>query len=349
MRIIFILLLLIPSLLTMALSLEEIKSLSKTNLDNAIDLFLDYMKKHPSDPELENVGEFLFAKKKLVEKHPSLSREIISEDFHGLLEKLRDTEEMFSEEEVPLLEEIFPELKSFAEKLQDVEEFLSSPFFWKLGISLKIENPEKFAEDLVNRFLEDPFVFSFEVVEALSKVENAEEIAYHLVRKAKEIPLKEESYSYILRLFEVAHHLGYSETDELEEQIKKYFSISAKVDASGNVEEILDEYEQLTIPKEKLREKLAAVSKKSKVSEEKRGRYYPFFLVFLALPFLSARFRASFYRRIGMKKRAASIYLKLLQKQPENVKLRLKLARLYEEIGMHEEAMKEYEIIKKLS
>jgi tetratricopeptide (TPR) repeat protein len=50
-----------------------------------------------------------------------------------------------------------------------------------------------------------------------------------------------------------------------------------------------------------------------------------------------------------MKKRAASIYLKLLQKQPENVKLRLKLARLYEEIGMHEEAMKEYEIIKKLS
>ena len=74
----------------MALSLEEIKSLSKTNLDSAIDLFLDYMKKHPSDPELERVGEFLFAKKKLVEKHPSLSQEIISENLRDLLEKLRD-------------------------------------------------------------------------------------------------------------------------------------------------------------------------------------------------------------------------------------------------------------------
>ena len=137
----------------MALSLWEIKDLSKTNLDSAIDLFLDYMKEHPSDPELERVGEFLFAKKKLVEKHPSLSQEIISENLRDLLEKLRDTEEMFSEEEVPLLEKIFPDLRSFAEKFQNTEYFLSSPFFWKLGMSLKIENPENFVEDLVTRFL----------------------------------------------------------------------------------------------------------------------------------------------------------------------------------------------------
>lgn len=46
----------------LATSLDEIKEVSKTDVQKAISMFLNYVKENPSDPGIETVGEFLFAK-----------------------------------------------------------------------------------------------------------------------------------------------------------------------------------------------------------------------------------------------------------------------------------------------
>ncbi|WP_233186234.1 lipopolysaccharide assembly protein LapB [Thermotoga sp. KOL6] len=339
--------------LLFATSLDKIKNISRENLDKAIDMFLDYVKGHPKDPDIEKVGEFLFAKKHLVEKYPFLAKEIVSEDLKGFLKKLKTFPKTFSSKETKLLEKIFPDLKSFIEDLQSVEDILIYPSFWKLGIPLRIKDPESFVSKLIERFFEDPFLLSYEFITALSKIENSKELGEKIVSNVEKMPLQEKNYPYMLRLFEIARMLGYNRPSDLEEELRNYFLLSAKLSASSSpkeLEELVTEYEKLTIPKEELRKKLLVFSSKVKRENSEDHRYY--YLLILFLPFLfffSSRFRAQIYRIFGAKKRAASLYLKLLQKYPENVKLRLKLAHLYEELGMHEEAMKEYEIIKKLS
>ncbi|WP_101513671.1 lipopolysaccharide assembly protein LapB [Thermotoga sp. SG1] len=334
----------------LAISLDEIKEVSKTDLQKAINLFLNYVKENPSDPEIETVGELLFAKKRLVEAHPSLSKEISSEDLQGLMKKLKD--ETFLEEETDLLKRVFSNLESFVGSLQSLSDILEYPFFWKLNVPLKIEKPDAFAEELISRFFENPFLFSYEVISALSKIKNAEEIGLAIVQKIENLPLEEGKYPYFLRLFEIARTMGYDRPSALEEEIRKYLSLMTRLNSSISPEdskEIFSEYESLTIPKENLRKKLVFFFSEKRARAVQNTTYIYFFLVLPAFLLFSARFRAFLYRTLGLKKRAASLYLKLLQKSPENVKLRLKLARLYEELGMHEKAMEEYEIIKKLS
>ncbi|MDK2785862.1 MAG: hypothetical protein PWQ80_541 [Thermotoga sp.] len=334
----------------LATSLDEIKEVSKTDVQKAISMFLNYVKENPSDPGIETVGEFLFAKKRLVEAHPSLSEEIVSEDLQELVKKLKD--ETFPEEETDLLKRVFPNLESFVRSLQSLSDILEFPFFWKLNVPLEIENPDAFAEELINRFFENPFLFSYEVITALSKIKNAEEIGLAIVQKIENLPLEEEKYPYFLRLFEIARAMGYDRPSTLEEEIRKYFSLMARLNSSLSSEdskEIVSEYESLTIPKENLRKKMVSLFNERKDRTVQKIQYIYFLLLLPVFLIFSTRFRAFLYRTLGLKKRAASLYLKLLQKSPENVKLRLKLARLYEELGMHEKAMEEYEIIKKLS
>jgi len=341
---------LLSSSLLLAASLDEIKEVSKSNIQKAIDMFLNYVKEHPSDPKIEKMGEFLFAKKQLIEAHPSLSKEIVSEDLRGLVKKLRD--ETFTKEETELLKKVFPNLESFVKGLQSLNDVLEYPLFWKLNVPLEIKDPDAFADDLIERFFENPFLFSYEVLTALSKIKNAREISFAIVRRIGNLPLEEERYPYLLRLFEIARIMGYDQLNTLEEEIRKYLSLMAKLTSpvsSDELKDLVSEYESLTIPKENLRKKLVLLSRERKAQVTRRNSYLYLLLVLPAFLFFFPRFRAFLYRTFGLKKRAASLYLKLLQKHPENVKLRLKLARLYEELGLHEKAMKEYEIIKKLS
>ncbi len=54
------------------------------------------------------------------------------------------------------------------------------------------------------------------------------------------------------------------------------------------------------------------------------------------------------FRTFGLKKHAASIYKKIVEKDPFNPEKRLKLAQLFEEAGMYEEAFNEYNFLKRI-
>ncbi|MFN6992078.1 MAG: tetratricopeptide repeat protein, partial [Fervidobacterium sp.] len=71
-------------------------------------------------------------------------------------------------------------------------------------------------------------------------------------------------------------------------------------------------------------------------------------LLFLSLFLLSPFIQHKFFMVIGMKKRAALSYKKIVEKDPLNEEKRLKLAQLYEEAGMYDEALNEYNFIKTL-
>lgn len=66
--------------------------------------------------------------------------------------------------------------------------------------------------------------------------------------------------------------------------------------------------------------------------------------LFLFSPFIQHKF----FIILGMKKRAALAYKKIVEKDPLNEEKRLKLAQLYEEAGMYDEALNEYNFIKTL-
>ncbi|MFN3691777.1 MAG: tetratricopeptide repeat protein, partial [Fervidobacterium sp.] len=71
-------------------------------------------------------------------------------------------------------------------------------------------------------------------------------------------------------------------------------------------------------------------------------------LLLLSLFLLSPFIRHKFFVVFGMKKRAALAYKKIVEKDPLNEEKRLKLAQLYEEAGMYDEALNEYNFIKTL-
>ncbi|MGB9614030.1 MAG: tetratricopeptide repeat protein, partial [Fervidobacterium sp.] len=51
---------------------------------------------------------------------------------------------------------------------------------------------------------------------------------------------------------------------------------------------------------------------------------------------------------LGMKKAAVLTYKRIVEKDPLNEEKRLKLAQLYENAGMYEEAMNEYNFLKRI-
>lgn len=68
------------------------------------------------------------------------------------------------------------------------------------------------------------------------------------------------------------------------------------------------------------------------------------FSTFFASPFV----QYTFFRLLGLRKKAVLSYKKVVEKDPLNEEKRFKLAQLYEEAGMYEEAMSEYNFIKRL-
>ncbi|MEN6515963.1 MAG: hypothetical protein ABFC87_06075, partial [Fervidobacterium sp.] len=80
----------------------------------------------------------------------------------------------------------------------------------------------------------------------------------------------------------------------------------------------------------------------------------PVYLILIALAILivllliipSIRYRL--YLLLGLKSKAAGVYKKIVDKDPFDEEKRLRLAQLYEEAGMYEEAMNEYNFLKRI-
>ncbi|HIP92407.1 MAG TPA: tetratricopeptide repeat protein [Thermotoga sp.] len=375
MKKVFLLLILIPSLF-LPITLNDIVETSKKDLEKALYLFREYLLKNPDDKNIEHVGKLLYAKKRLL-KYSNIREAVLKEDVDELLKRSKDLEKPIEKEDFKALKIIFPHIEEKVSKfLQDLSNLHEISGVWKLGLKINVD-PNKFSWKLINYFMENPFI-DRESIEFLKHLGNAENVAKTLIRNILGMDLKEEKYPRIIRLFEIAREMGYKDESDLERQIRIYLDLFYTVSyieepSESLLKEIIKKYESLKIKKDMLKTKLLVLLSKAKKrgitldipvedpdfqflvkkhnTQENRNIPYYWLLIFpfAVIPFLSLRFRSFFYYHIGLRKEALICYKKIVEKNPTDPDIRLKLALLYEKLGMQEEAMREYEIIKKLS
>ncbi|MCD6267485.1 MAG: tetratricopeptide repeat protein [Thermotogaceae bacterium] len=375
MRRVFLLLILVPSLL-LSITLNDIVEISRRDLERALSLFREYILENPDDENLEDVGRLLYAKKKLL-KYEEIKEAVLKEDIDELMRKSRNLKKTLGNEDFEALKVIFPDMEREVSKLlQDPSNLREISGVWKLGLKMKV-NPVEFSRKLKKFFMENPFI-DRESIEFLKHLENAADVARALVKDILDMDMKEENYTRIVRLFEIAREMGYRGENEVEKQIRIYLDLFYTISyieepSESMLKEIIRRYESLSIKKEMLKTKLLLLLSKAKrrgmtldmhvedpdfqflMKKNPKGKsrntfhYWILIPLPLIIPFLSLRFRSFFYYHVGLKKRALLCYKKVVEKNPTNPDVRLKLALLYEKLGMQEEAMREYEIIKKLS
>jgi len=374
-RRVLLFLILIPSLL-LSITLNDIVEISRRDLGRALSLFKEYILKNPDDEGLENVGRLLYAKKKML-KYEEIKEAVLKEDIDGLLKESKNLKKPLENEDAEALKVIFPDMEREVSKLlQDPSNLREISGVWKLGLRIKVD-PAEFSRKLIKFFMENPFI-DRESIAFLKHLENAADVARALVNDILNMDMKEENYTRIVRLFEIAREMGYKGESKVEKQIRIYLDLFYTISyieepSESMLKEIIKRYESLNIKKEMLKTKLLLLlsrakkrgitldmhvedpdfqflMKKNIKSENKNASHYWILIpILVIIPFLSLRFRSFFYYHIGLKKKALLCYKKIVEKNPTNPDVRLKLALLYEKLGMQEEAMREYEIIKKLS
>ncbi len=374
MRKILFFLILAPSLL-LSITLDDIIEISKRDLGKALFLFKEYLLENPSDENVKLVGKHLYAKRNLM-KYEGIREAVLRENIDELLKESKNLKRPLKSDDFRTLKIIFPDLEEkVSNLLQDLSNLQDISGVWKLGLKIKVD-PIEFSKKLTEFLMSNPFI-DHGFIEFLKHLENAKDVASALVNNVLKVSMKEENYTKILRIFEIAREMGYKGENEIERQIRIYldlfYTISYIDEPSETIlEEILRRYESLRIRKEMLKTKLLLLLNKAKKrgvkldvnvkdpdfqflmkrKREERSEGFPHWILifpFLLIPFLSLRFRSFLYYHIGLKKKALLCYKKIVEKDPTNPEIRLKLALLYEKLGMQEEAMKEYEIIKKLS
>ncbi|ODN31298.1 tetratricopeptide repeat protein [Fervidobacterium thailandense] len=297
-----------------ALTVEEILEKSKEDPEVAWDLYLVLLSSSDSPESLEELGRFLHAKRKLKN-----FRFAVEEDVDGLVSFLASN--VVKPEMKMYILEIFGEEKLTAHLKENLAEEPQSVALLKVVPTVDEETLELVYE---------------------SFIKNDKVRRYLLSELKKGDRNLEKLFGKLLAML----YNDYTSAKGAEKG--RYMNMYVEIKQVSNGQLLYPQFESLIESERKL--SLTTIILPILSTFERFSRFLPFALppIVLAILLTIPTFRFWFYMALGMKKRAALVYKRIVEKDPLNEEKRLKLAQLYESAGMYEEALSEYNFLQRI-
>ncbi|MGQ9855409.1 MAG: tetratricopeptide repeat protein [Fervidobacterium sp.] len=317
-----------------SLTLNEIVEKSKSDPEFAWDMYLTYISKlgnkisKEEEKEIEKVGRFLNAKRKLKDYEFALK-----EDLSQLVE--------FS--------------KSF-ELPKSAQYYIAEVFGSERILNYVKENITKDISVIIllNYLPETQYVLenlSNQVIQVLLENRNSRE--HFLGNVFRKISSADEMAKILLNQL----YMQYSESEEptKSQLLELYKDFSLKGYKFEKLEGILSATEN-KLSKRAWYKKLADwLSEKVNTLRSIKflSSFWNFFIIVFLISIvlifiLFPQLRYILLKFFGLKKQAALVYKKIVEKDPLNPDKRIRLAQLFEEAGMYEEALNEYNFLKRI-
>ncbi len=360
--IIFLIVLIIRS---MAITPDEILKTSRDDIEEALKMLQVYIKENPEDPKIENLGRVLYAKLALRDTvFADISQR---EDISGLIEKIASLEKPLDPGTFKLLRIVFPNLDKIVSKglenldLTTISACRKMPGFLKMSDS-------NFSENLLNAYLSSSTPLNIGRLQDMRCILDYEKVTSKLIEGLK--TYMEKGENFYMKVYYTAKSLGLS-TRSLDD-LERYADLMTKLETIDSSSTTLRDYERLlreylslrsekNMIKMKLQEIASSLSYKGydlsrlcddpdicpkgvgrEVEHISTNNKLVWYIV-LSVVAISAVLYSAFLRLRNPKVKVKRLKKKI-SKDPLNADLHLKLARIYEELGLMEEAMKEYKV-----
>jgi len=187
-----------------------------------------YIQQNPDATDITSVGRKIAAKKRLSQFTP-IREAVILEDEQLLLNTLRDADFQADSEYFEDLCILFPNIKKALNDFESKGNFDVLPIvslLWRFDVSLKA--PDEFGSFLLEKFLNDPYILDWNMVNFLQGLENASEVALSIVEEANLYRLSEDKYPSLYRILQTGSDI-LSQRIELEEDISDYLEVDKSI------------------------------------------------------------------------------------------------------------------------
>lgn len=319
-----LLMVLLTTSVGLGITAQEVRERSRTDPEAAWDLYLFLLQRSPEPEELESLGRFVFAKRKLKE-----FKFVLEEDIPQLVSHLasHDTD---------------VRTRSYLMEVFDVDRLNQY-----IASNLKRDRNVLYLLTLMPTVEETTLGL---VVEKLIEDQSARRMVFGKLRKSI-LPITKIKDRFIGRLTDlVAASTGQSDR-------KRYLSIYVDVRQLVGPEFSHPELDKMAGLGGRHQRGTGLLTRflSAVTGFVKKGGSWFFPLVAtvsltatsLTL-FAFPNLRYHVYKTLGLKRRAAIVYRRIVERDPLNEEKRLKLAQLYEEAGMVEEAMNEYSFLQRI-
>jgi len=369
-RIVVILLMVICSVVAFSITVQEIRDKSKEDPDFAWDMYLAYLSSSDNPDQLQDLGRLIYAKRKLKDYDF-----VLKEDVNGLLDFLAVHE--FTTTGKYYLFDVFD--KEFLIKYlsDNLETNTAAVYLFKLFP----ERMSDYLDQLFPKLLQDNEIRTFIFSNVVGRYPETDGFATEFFDKLFQTYEKATSVTQRKAYLDV-----YAAIKSIDEQKyadirfeKELTSLARSADAtllSSNKVDNKDDGASVTGSATKSISdtsttadatvtqsagtqnangaKISPSSSSSTFLKFNAIKIRPVYLILIALAILivllliipSIRYRL--YLLLGLKSKAAGVYKKIVDKDPFDEEKRLRLAQLYEEAGMYEEAMNEYNFLKRI-
>ncbi|MEN6590424.1 MAG: tetratricopeptide repeat protein [Fervidobacterium sp.] len=365
-KIMVILLVVISSTVVLPITVQEIRDKSKEDPDFAWDMYLAYLSSSDNPDQLQDLGRLIYAKRKLKDYDF-----VLKEDVNGLLDFLAVHE--FTTTGKYYLFDVFD--KEFLIKYlsDNLENKSTTVYLFKLFP----ERMNDYLEQLFPKILHDDKVRTFIFSNVVGKYQSADEFKTEFFDKL--FQTYENATSATQRKEYIDVYVAIKSIDEQKYADarfeKELTSLARSTDAtllSSNKDDSMSVTGSATKSISDTSTTADATVTQSAGTQNANGakispssssstflkfnaiKIRPVYLILIALAILivllliipSIRYRL--YLLLGLKSKAAGVYKKIVDKDPFDEEKRLRLAQLYEEAGMYEEAMNEYNFLKRI-
>ncbi|MCX7654673.1 MAG: hypothetical protein N2Z58_08375 [Fervidobacterium sp.] len=318
----------LSNFLAFSLTVEDIIAKSKVDPEFAWDMYLLYISnQQTSDTEtIDKLGKFLHAKRKLKDYEFA-----VKEDIEGLVNFLKSAS--LTKVMRYYLIDIFNKDTLLDYAINNVQNNPDVLYLFDVIIDVINEyDYEKISEELINVLLKDGGKKGY--VQILSKVQSKDKLLRSIVKVLFEKLSKEKTEEKKQRYLEIYNSIVEYYPEYKEPNLKSSYKSSTP--ALKNLQENI--------------QKLLEIISKKMFSSLKYllllvvAVCILLFSILLSFPIV----RYYVWLTFGIWRKAALNYRKVVEKDPLNENKRLKLAQLYEKAGMYDEALNEYNFLKRI-
>jgi len=369
-KIMVILLVVISSTVVLPITVQEIRDKSKEDPDFAWDMYLAYLSSSKNPDQLQDLGRLIYAKRKLKDYDF-----VLKEDVNGLLDFLAVHE--FTTTGKYYLFDVFD--KEFLIKYlsDNLETNTAAVYLFKLFP----ERMSDYLDQLFPKLLQDNEIRTFIFSNVVGRYPETDGFAMEFFDKLFQTYEKATSVTQrkaYLDVYAAIKSIDSQKYSDIRFE-KELTSLARSADAtllSSNKVDNKDDGASVTGSATKSISdtsttadatvtqsagtqnangaKISPSSSSSTFLKFNAIKIRPVYLILIALAILivllliipSIRYRL--YLLLGLKSKAAGVYKKIVDKDPFDEEKRLRLAQLYEEAGMYEEAMNEYNFLKRI-
>ena len=335
------------SIISIAVTREDVLNASREDIDKAIKLLKVYIAQHP-DENVEDLGKFVYTKKRL-SRDPDIGEAVLKEDFNSLLKGLveKGSVDLKLYEDLKAVFDFDGELAKRLGKLDEnavkVCEMVGR--FTKVDCS-------PLARALVERYIEDPVGFDPRPYMTLACIDPSE--LKTDISNAMENLFEEKGEDVYMKLWSLSELLGidFPHSGDLKEYASVAMDVEnalAKGASSETIASLRERIGNLKIEKGKLLERLGKVrivetpKNPEKAAETVKRPIY----VYVAVTAVSTAVFLIIFLLLDSRSTVRRLKRKI-ERDPLNPDLHVKLAEIYERLGRIEDAMEEYRIASKL-